>query len=336
MEFADFNENTLGVLTIIFEKVNLGVLVLNYPKKIPFFVNPYFRFLAKDNEAKIIDDIVQHVDLYSKIMPQRDIDIGVDAALGYSVYKISNDYFLVFINDISSKKLIHKAKESKQYYSNLSLLIAEVAHEIGNPLSSVLTTLEVLHKSQETWGIKKKQAYLERAISEIDRVSQHLGRLKKFSVQEKMIRKPVLLKKIIDKAVSNNQAMLEANQIEIQCEIDRNIVVHVDEAGLYQVLLNLLINSGDAVSQAGKISISSSKLDSYLVKLVYKNNGPRIPPRIRGKIFLPFFTTKKKGLGIGLAVSMKMMANMGGTIKLGEPEGEWGVVFNIYIPVQSA
>jgi signal transduction histidine kinase len=97
-------------------------------------------------------------------------------------------------------------------------------------------------------------------------------------------------------------------------------------------MLNLLKNSIQILERNRVIEIYIESIDEYYIKLVYRNNGPQIPEDSLEKIFSPFYTTKEEGGGIGLSVSLKLMARMGGTIRAEQPSGGEGAKFGIYIP----
>ena len=97
-----------------------------------------------------------------------------------------------------------------------------------------------------------------------------------------------------------------------------DLIVYADENLISQVVINLLKNAIQAIgTQAGgKIEISARCNDSEEVLIEIKNNGPAIPPEIADHIFIPFFTTKEGGSGIGLSISRQIMRLSGGSITL--------------------
>jgi len=102
------------------------------------------------------------------------------------------------------------------------------------------------------------------------------------------------------------------------------------------VLFNLMQNSLDCLAKTGEKGVIDVRIEGvgeFFVKLVFKNNGPAIRPDILEKIFMPFFSTKEEGSGMGLNISRKLMTRMGGTIKAEVPgDGDWGAGFVLYIP----
>ncbi|MCI0471070.1 MAG: HAMP domain-containing histidine kinase, partial [Candidatus Aminicenantes bacterium] len=186
------------------------------------------------------------------------------------------------------------------------------------------------------WDDGKKKEFIKRADFEIDRLSNYLETMRNFTSAREPEKKSHYLSKVIERAIFQNSAMLESKRISIESHIDENISVWIDEDIFYQVLLNLLLNSFDILPREGKIRIEVEGVNDFMVKLVYKNNGPAIPFDIRKKILMPFFSTKKKGQGIGLALSLKQMIRMGGSLKVEDSDGEWGARFVLYLPVSKS
>ncbi|MCP4215886.1 MAG: HAMP domain-containing histidine kinase, partial [bacterium] len=222
------------------------------------------------------------------------------------------------------------------FYDWLSGLTAELVHEIGNPLASVNTTLQVLFDCLETWDIAKQKSYVMRAINEIERLSKYLKKLREFSASDSYIDKStVFLKALIDEVFDQHRALVEVKKISVSRAISEDLRVFVDHDVFYQVVLNLVQNSLDILPEGGRIWIEVEDVNDYFVKLVYCNNGPPIPKEMMERIFMPFYSTKTGGSGIGLAVSLKLMTRMGGKMQAEIPKNNEGARFVLYIPIFS-
>lgn len=321
-------------LSTLFEKLNLGIIIVHKDPPGVVFSNRHFKIVTGEEEETVINFLFNELQVLKRLNMRSDIILGSGRVIGYTIYQISDLEFLVFLSDISYKRIYLENKGENRFYDRLSRLLAEVVHEIGNPLASVTTTLQVLQHYITQWDTGKKIEYLNRAVEELDRLGQYLGKMRHFSrVECSLDQSPVLLKPVILKLIDHNRELIDSKHIQIEIDVDDRLKVMVDDDFFYQVLLNLLINSIDAVDENGRISYRVEEVNEFFVKLVYRNNGPLIPMELQEKIFLPFYTTKKKGSGIGLAVSVKLMTRMGGTLKLAEPEKGWGVKFVLYLPV---
>lgn len=262
-----------------------------------------------------------------------DIDFSDGYVIGYTIYHLDEEDYLVFLNNITHKRIYFENRGENRFYDRLSNLLAEVVHELGNPLTALTTTLQVLLEYIDEWDIEKKREYVTRAISEIDRLSHYLERMRKFSRAVTSEPTVVSLFSIIQRVITQNYDLMAQRHLLVSWDIPENLQVSVDEELFYQVILNLMLNSIEALLPYGKISIQVEEVNEFFVKLVYRNNGPPIPNEIIDKIFIPFFSTKKNGSGIGLAVSLKLMTRMGGAIRVEQPDKGWGAKFVLFIPV---
>jgi signal transduction histidine kinase len=322
------------LLAEIFEQINIGLILLEKEPRRIVFANFYFEKIAREKET-IIQDILFRdlVHLQENRNFRCDMEFENEFVIGYTIYKITENLFLAFLNDISYKKIFLENKGESHFYDRLSGLIAEVVHEMGNPLTALNTTLQVLYEYMSEWDYEKQRQYVKRAIDEIDRLSQYLDRMRKFSRIDSFSQQKTPLKPIIQKLIKQYDQLLAQKNISVTIELDDKLEVVVDEELFHQVVLNLLLNSIDILQEYGRIAITIDEVNEFFVKLSYQNNGPPIAPHLLEKIFIPFFTTKKNGSGIGLAVSMKLMVRMGGALKIETCGENWGVKFVLYVPV---
>jgi nitrogen fixation/metabolism regulation signal transduction histidine kinase len=133
--------------------------------------------------------------------------------------------------------------------------------------------------------------------------------------------KPVDLSGLIERMLIVASAYPGFTEIQIRKSIPENLMISSDEQLLSQVILNLLKNASEALSDDDiKTPFISLKLTQYgsNIKLEIANNGPKIPPEIKEQIFVPFYTTKENGSGIGLSLSRQIVLQMGGDITVSE------------------
>lgn len=324
----------------IFDGISMGIIILNYKQRTVLFTNTYFRSLADSDEEKtILDNIYSYID--TNIRKQTKLDISQDMEvngkgrkilLTFTPYRIDDEIIVVFLNEIASGLIYFLIKQENQYYNKLSELVAEMAHEIGNPLSGINTSLQVMLHNISTWPLEKFTDYIERTIAEINRLSEFLKRMREVSNENKLEIKPMNLKWIVNKVFLRNEDLLKEKELTYKNMVAEDIVVTIDEGAFYQIILNLLNNSMHILSPGKEIKVYVEEIDDFYVKLVYRNNGKPLPEELIEKIFSPLFTTKGKRKGIGLAISLKLMTRMGGTMKAVLPEDGIGAKFVLYIP----
>jgi len=330
-----FDRQHFHALGEVFNKVKLGVLVLRKTGHTILFANQFFTHVAHGFEDEIIEAIFNDLNILDKPDFRSDLELGKDKHLvvGYTIYRLSETDALVFLSDISYKRIYFENKDENRFYDRLSHLIAEVVHEVGNPLTSINTTLQVLLQYLDQWDSLRQREYIDQTIAEIDRLVNYLNKMRHFSRIVSSECSSVRLKPILDRVFTYHRELVRQKKISVTVSVDETLHVMIDEDLFYQVLLNLFINSMDILAEQGKISLQVEDVNEYYVKLVYRNDGPPIPEEIKQKIFIPFFSTKQQGRGIGLAVSLKLMTRMGGALKVEPPELGWGAKFVLYVPV---
>ncbi len=240
-------------------------------------------------------------------------------------------------------------------------LAAGVAHEINNPagyvsanmeslksyvqkLISIVVEYEKLPQSTEVEQLKKELNYdfirsdlpelLEESIEGMDRISKIVSDLKVFSRSDELESyAPCLIDEVADQAIS-----LAWNQLKYKCEVVRNYAptpeVEINQGQITQVLLNLLINASQAITEKGTVAITiSSQEQSVFIEI--SDNGCGVAPEELTKIFNPFFTTKPVGVGtgLGLHISQKIVKSHGGKIEVRSKLGE-GTTFTIQLPLK--
>jgi signal transduction histidine kinase len=156
--------------------------------------------------------------------------------------------------------------------------------------------------------------------------------MREVSDENKLEIKPTNLKKVIDGVLVQNEDLLKQKEITYKNSVEEDIVVSIDEVAFHQIILNLINNSLHILPPAKSIKIDVEEIDEYYVKVVYRNDGVPIPEEQMEKIFSPLFTTKGQRKGIGLAISLKLMTRMGGTMKAVPPEDGIGAKFILYVP----
>lgn len=234
--------------------------------------------------------------------------------------------------------------EKELFHANklvvLATMGAGLAHELNNPLASILLDAEYL---KDVFAAPGKPIDWDSAGSAAQSVIQGVERMKK--VLEHLLlysRKDAVqhfstltMAQLIEDSFLFIERQLRSRSIAIELDIGEDIYLSGNRTQLESVVHNLLSNSRDAFEgRTGekKIRIYAFKEKPGLVTLEYRDNAGGIPEAIRDRIFEPFFTTKKEreGTGLGLAISRKIVAEHGGHIQC-ESAGD-GTTFRITLP----
>jgi PAS domain S-box-containing protein len=243
----------------------------------------------------------------------------------------------LIIRDITEKK---KLAERMLYFERMSALgelSASLAHEIKNPLNSMVINLEVLkgYTNKIEPDLKTKtEKYLKIMGEEIERLDKVIRGFLDFAKPISYEFKKVNLNTIIDKLVEliNHEASKKDIKI-IKKYYEENSIVFGDETQLKQALLNLFLNSIQAMHNGGILEIMLNHDGSNFVKIDVKDTGCGIAPDNQWKIFDLYFSTKEKGSGLGLAIVKKIIKTHNGYINFKSKLNE-GTTFTITLPIQ--
>ncbi|MGJ7909688.1 PAS domain S-box protein [Neobacillus sp. LXY-1] len=218
----------------------------------------------------------------------------------------------IIIRDITEKKRTQELLLQSEKLSVAGQLAAGIAHEIRNPITAIKGFIRLMEAANEF-----KQNYLEIINSEMNRIELILSELLLLSKPQKMKFKRGNILTILEhvKALIDTQAIMNNVEIEIQSfsEIPSFIC---DENQLKQLFINFLKNSIEAMPNGGKITIEVGLLESNQIQLRVIDQGCGIPEEQLHRIGQPFFTTKEKGTGLGLMISLQIIDNHNGTFQI--------------------
>lgn len=214
--------------------------------------------------------------------------------------------------------------------ASIGQLAAGVAHEINNPLGTILIYSHLIQKSLEPDDPKREDIAL--VISEANRAKDIVQGLLSFAREKKLRASEVNVNDILEEVLSLvvNQSLF--HNIKIKKSFDQGPqTIVADETQLKQVFLNIILNAAQAMEGNGKLTISTI-FDKKQIKIKIADTGPGIPPEVMGKLFSPFFTTKEKGTGLGLAISYGIIERHQGKIDVETDLGK-GSTFVMTLPV---
>ena len=212
----------------------------------------------------------------------------------------------------------------------LSEMAAGITHEIRNPLSSIKGAANLLSYELKNLNDPKSHEYALLIIEEIERLNNILVNFQYFTKPLKIEKEPVSINEVIQKTV--RLAESDTLNIKIRMELSQDIpMVQADTLPMKQVFLNLIKNASDACGSNGELVIKTEHSAPW-VKITFADNGQGIPQELLDHIFEPFFTTKTTGMGVGLAISQKIIQAHNGKIEVNNilPKG---TQFTIFLPV---
>ncbi len=207
-------------------------------------------------------------------------------------------------------------------------LAAGVAHEVGNPLSGILGYLSLARSRERD---PQNQEFLNLIEKEVLRIDGIVRGLLELGRPSRGVPQPVVLASVAQACLSLLRKAPELEGVEIASRIPDSAVVRGEAGGISQILINLLLNAGQAMGGKGRIALQTSEVGAQL-ELHVEDEGPGIPAENLPRLFEPFFTTRSAGgTGLGLAVSLHLALGMGGTLTAANrPAG--GARFTLTLP----
>lgn len=234
--------------------------------------------------------------------------------------------------DITKDINMQKAMINQEKLASIGRLSAGVAHEINNPLTTILTTAMLL---QEDLGPD------DNAYHELDTIAKEALRCRKivtslldFARQTKPVKKEAKINDLIGEsfALTRKQAVFKDVNLSLELADDLPPIL-VDAGQMQQSLINLIQNAIEATEPGGSITITSRfEKQKKSIEIAVTDTGEGISAEDLRKIFDPFYTNKEQGTGLGLAITHGIVEQHGGKIEVSSQKGE-GSTFTIRLPV---
>jgi len=216
---------------------------------------------------------------------------------------------------------------------SLGKMAAGVAHEINNPLTSILINTHLMLEKLE----KRHEFYenLSLIAEETSRCTQIVKGLLEFARQNPPQKAHTNINELIDRTTQLLENQASFQNVRIVKELDPSLpTIKLDRNKIQQVFWNLMLNACEAMPKGGQLTISDSlSADGKRIEVRFADSGVGIPRENVNKLFDPFFTTKSTGTGLGLAVSYGIIQQHDGRIEVKSEVGR-GTVFTLSFPVE--
>jgi PAS domain S-box-containing protein len=294
--------------------------------------------LVHSGELEKIDEIVKTKGYISNYETERLTKDGkkISIQLTRTLIKDSKGNVIgtsAIVRDVTELKRLKRQISHAEKLSVVGQLAAGIAHEVGNPLTSISSLVQIIQMTTNDNFAKEK---LELVKNQINRIAKTIRELVDFSRPSNYEVKLTDLNKVIQDAVNIVRYGKKSRDINFILELDNELPwITLVQDQIIQVFINLLLNAVDAMEgKPGEIKILS-KLKKQNIQVMIVDKGKGIPDEIRNKIFEPFFTTKKvgDGTGLGLWVSYGIVKNFGGEIDVESGIGI-GSTFTVSLPTK--
>jgi K+-sensing histidine kinase KdpD len=219
-------------------------------------------------------------------------------------------------------------------------LTASIAHEINQPLAAVVTNANACLRwlDREPPELDEARETARRIIRDGKRGSEVLARIRALLKKSEPVREPQFIGEVIREILALARPGLEGVQIETRLDPDLPAVLG-DRVQLQQVLLNLVMNAGEAMKTVADrpwtLQISAGLNAADDIEVSVRDSGPGLAPDLLERVFSTFFTTKAEGLGMGLAICRSIIEQHGGRL-WAESNADFGATFRFSLPVEKS
>ncbi|MCL5277504.1 MAG: HAMP domain-containing histidine kinase [Deltaproteobacteria bacterium] len=226
----------------------------------------------------------------------------------------------------------------KERLATIGTLASGISHEIGNPLSAIISILETLKRGppsdahREAADADRAADMIDRSLKEAYRIDALIKQMLLYVRQRPVVPTDVNIRSLIQDVIGAVELGRKLSGIELAVDADRTLVHTTDYEKLRQVLTNLLTNAVDALPEGGTVRMAASRHDGSLV-IDVSDTGQGIADKHIDRIFEPFFTTKapNKGTGLGLAIVKNIVLELGGEVSVRSESGR-GTTFTVRLP----
>lgn len=239
------------------------------------------------------------------------------------------DLDLAIIEDAYQAEHLDREQRAHRL-ATIGQLAGGVAHELRQPLNVVKTSVYYLRHARNP-SPQKMAEHLERIDAQVDLANRVITAMSNFARLPLPQAEPVAAADLFARTL---EATPLPGTIEVRTECENDLpLVQADPAQMQIVLSNLVRNARDAMAErSGRLELAARRQDEDKVLLSVNDNGPGIPPDQRGRIMEPLYTTKSRGMGLGLALSRTIVDKHGGRIAF-ESEPGRGTTFTVTLPV---
>ena len=315
----------------IFTDVNDATTKLFGYSKEDLMTMTLYSLLSKDKDKAGIKAQLEKGEIEEheiEMMPKEGELLCCLLSLTREVDNDGNIFLQGIIHDITELKKAEKNNVRLEKLGMAERLVRTLAHEVRNPLNNINLSLEQLteeNKSEDATMyldiIKRNSKRIENLIKEL------LG-----ASRPEILLQTNDLAEIVEETISAAADRITLRHIDLEKIIPaKKLMIHADKEQLKIAFLNIIINAVEAMEEKGKLSVKlSESADNF--QLLITDNGCGISSDNLSRLFEPYFTAKKNGLGLGLAATMTILQLHNATVEVQSKLGE-GTTFNIGIPV---
>jgi PAS domain S-box-containing protein len=262
------------------------------------------------------------------------VEFPIEVSLSH-VASAQGAFAMAFVSDISERVTLERAARVNEKLAALATFSAGIAHELNNPIGIMSSRLELMLMDVVGLAIPESLSDDLRVLQRnLTRVGQIATTMLNFARHGPQDARPVNLNTVVENTLLLVGKQLTKEGVQISTTLAPDLpFISGDSNALEQVLMNLLLNARDALTQGGSVKIETSPTPEPPggVQLIVADTGPGMAPDVLVKIAEPFYTTKTHGTGLGLSVSYRIVREHRGTIDV-ESELGRGTTFIVRLP----
>jgi signal transduction histidine kinase len=241
---------------------------------------------------------------------------------------------LLTLHDLESVREIESELELSRRLSSIGRLTAGVGHEVKNPINAIVVHLELLRNKLDGFD-ERALRHLDIIQSEIQRLDRVVQTLVDFSRPVELQLQEQDLREVVISVLQLASAELETRSVRVVSLLPQNrVIANIDSDLMKQALLNVVLNGGQAMADGGVLEVRLHA-DSRMAHIAIRDEGEGIPDDVRPKIFDLYFTTKREGSGIGLAMTYRILQLHNGEVDVQSQPGK-GTTFVLRLPVSGS
>ena len=256
---------------------------------------------------------------------------------------------VVIVKDLTTIRRLEERASNLEKMQISGVLASGIVHEIRNPLGGIRGAAQLLlGEVEENMVIersrnKEQKEYINIIIQEVERLSRLTDNLMELTKRKKLFFEQCNIHSILDRVILLEKARIDNDRIRFSRTYDPSLPdILASKDALFQVFHNIIKNSLEELGEKGDIDIKTKFSQEYhpaskdtagkqYILVEIQDSGRGIPEEIRKNLFTPFCTSKPQGVGLGLALSLKIIEEHNGFIRVESEEGA-GAIFKIYLP----
>jgi nitrogen-specific signal transduction histidine kinase len=276
----------------------------------------------------------------------------LDRVIGYTLSQVKNDGghpigAVLFFTDLTQVEQVEERERLRDRLASLGEMAAGIAHELKNPLAGIEVMAGLLRR--QVADSPDAQSLLADIISEAKLANAIVVEMLEFVRPIRLQMEQTDIREVLQQSVTLAEGKAHRGDISLTLDLDRDLpMLDGDFHQLCQVFSNLLINAFEALDGHGQIAIKAAaevvgpdpafsadaQVPTRAVLVDVTDNGPGVPAELSDRIFVPFFTTKPKGSGLGLPIVRKIVDAHEGRIDLSSSV-DTGTRFRVTLPVSA-